>query len=795
MDINTPNSKFNTYINNTVESIKVWTNFLYEYNREENVCFRKAVNSKWKLISSEDDKKLIEKVADKAVELRNFDVSKRYEVAAERVYFNAFDYAQQALDNCLKLNEALRKNIENSKKSTPSDDTKIIDSGLGPFDRRLYREFITANNKSQNKVPFSTQYKEPATSGLIVGEKYLRESKIENEKNETNVIKGHIAARSALAKDIRYIGVPALINTYALTKLYGSEGGAKLINKRGERRWYEVDQAIGIGSTDLANFSSNPTTSSLISWGNADPYGRTPYHFTDFAFAKYWNKVENNRLITLRRFGAPIVDNLKFPGMDGIKKEGTPGDEDGKGGSTDAGSTSRILFPPMAHAITYFGEETGNKLSELLKFTTGMKWDEVISNVWEVGAESTPGAGEGPGVYKALAGLSKMLAVAGGDFNPQLVMNKGKLPPDPYSEGPYENRILGPVNRIDSVKKRVAGMEFEWNGLNLQFEYVARPIGGINPKAVLLDILSNFLIIGSASAVFFGGQHRFMADPAIYPFLGGDKGIEAWYSGKPIEWAGNAISSFAGRVTNEDGGIMEGAKNFFNQLLGRSGEGGIKGIFGAVKGLFSGGGIGSNVIKHHLAAKSSGTVPYLTGMKALLTGEPVGEWHVTIGNPLNPIAMIGNLICTGIEVELGDELGPDDFPTEIKLTVKLDHGMPRDRDAIQSIFNRGMGRIYDLPDGFEGTADGQTKIDDYTANANETGTAAAIRGWLAGPSKLGGRSGPSAIKETSNQGVISVWSRAPFAAVSPNENLINEAGDIARSAYRSVDWLALKSLK
>ena len=791
---NTPDTKFQTFVDNTVDSIKVWTNFFVQYNLPENDCFRRSVNTKYKEISQDDDRNFAEKAADKAVALRNFKLDGYHEIAAQRVHFKEIDYAQQALDGCLKRNDALKKKYENEKNTTTSDDAYTPEgSGIGPFDRRLFREFILSNNESQDRIPFSTQFRESATTGLIVSEKYIRDSEIEGE---TDAIKQANDARAVLAGDLFYIGVPALQNTYALTKLYGSEGGEKLINKRGERRWYEVDQAFGTGATDLAGFSMNPTTSSLISWGNADPYGRTPYHFTDFAFAKYWNKIENNRLITLRRFGAPIVDNLKFPGMDGIQKIGTPGTETAEG-TVDQGSTTKILFPPMAHAITYFGEETGNSLNALLKFTTGMKWTDVKSDVWQVQAQSTPEAGQGPGaggLFKSLTGLSKMLAVAGGDFNPEFIMNKGQLPPDPYTDGPYENRILGPVNRIDSVKRREAGLDFDWSGLNIQFEYVARPIGGINPKAVLLDIMSNFLIIGSASAVFFGGQHRFMGNPAKYPFLGGEKGIEAWYSGKPLQWAGNTIDQFVGQVT-EPNGPMAQAGDFFNQLLSGFAEGGLKGIFGPVKGLFTEGKVGANVIKQQLAEKSVGQVPYLTGMKALLTGEPVGEWHVTIGNPLNPIAMIGNLICTGIEIEFGDELGPDDFPTEMKITVKLDHGMPRDRDAIQSIFNRGMGRIYDLPDGFEGTADGQTEIDRYTANANETGTAAAIRGWLAGPSKLGGRSGPPVIKQPSNQGVTSVWSRAPFAAVSPNENLINSEGEMARSAYRAVDWLALKSLK
>ena len=83
------------------------------------------------------------------------------------------------------------------------------------------------------------------------------------------------------------------------------------------------------------------------------------------------------------------------------------------------------------------------------------------------------------------------------------------------------------------------------------------------------------------------------------------------------------------------------------------------------------------------------TIPYIQGMRALLTGEPVGEWHLTIGNPMNPIAMIGNLICNNLEIEIDETagLGPDDFPLGWSITVTLEHGMARDRDAIESMFN------------------------------------------------------------------------------------------------------------
>lgn len=769
--LSNPNSN-DEAIQQRIKNIKYWPSFENEYNN--NKCFQNKINAAY----SEQNKKIKRKLK----KGKYINLGESNTKAASFMFSKQLEESQNLLKECIQQENAKAASTDRGQQTTSPDDVKAPSYEGSPFDRRLDRLLTFADSdKSAINIPFSSNYQYSATSGFFASEKFLRES---NMTDKDSIIEASEKLQKAAQKDSINIGVPALMNNYAITKLYGSEGGKYLINKRGERRWYEVDElSNGSGSISGNAFSMNPTTSSLINWGGADPYGRTPYHFTDFVFAKYWKKIENNRLITLRRYAAPIYDNLKFPGM-------------------TANNTKDLSeFPPMATAITYFGEETENKLSSLLKFTTGVPWDDVKSDVWEVNTTATPDSEAGPpGIFGGISQMARVLNVAVGKNDHQLTMNKGNLPPDPYTGGPYENRIMGPVNRIDSVKKRKAGINFEWSGLSLVFEYVARPVGGVNPKAVLLDILSNFLVIGSASAVFFGGQHRFMADPGKYPFLGGDKGVEAWYNGKPLEWAGTAIKTFAGDVTDPTGNIAKGSKSFMDTLLGQGGKFSMEGLFGAVKGLFDPNGaaakVAGNLIVDQIAGKSTGAVPYLQGLKALLTGEPVGEWHITVGNPLNPIAMIGNLVCTGLEVEFGDELGPDDFPTEIKFTVKLDHGMPRDRDAIQSIFNKGMGRIYDLADNFEGTADGQSKVDANTEQSKNSGSIALSKGWLAGPSTMGSKSGKAIVKTPSNNGEPSVWSPLEFRAVSPNENLLDEKGVLtARSQFSLVDWIALKTAK
>lgn len=779
-------SKIDQLVERALKAIENALNFTDYYTTNE--CFRVKVNTLFNQLITGD--------GFFSRDIKPSGLHHIHPIAAARVYKEALARAKQFLEECLRAQYTKTKNDEVSSQVPLADyDGPGQNSTISPFDKRLQRLFLQ-EDKTVLVTPYDTRYKQVSTTGYLISEDKIKESQIEKEADVILALKER---RKQLGMDDFFIGIPSLVNTYSITRLYGSKGGDYLVNRKGERKWYEIDQT----ADGELGFSLNPTTSSIISWGNGDPYGRTPYHFSDFVFCKYWNIVPNNRMITLRRYAAPIVDNLKFPGMDGLtdfgtasaqSDEKTPQTQNVSPGTPDQGTGKKVTFPPMATAVTYFGEETGNSLSSILKFSAGLNWGEVQAKVFEVQSQSNPDMEAGPaGLFGGLTKFAKMLNIATGSFDQQAILNKGNLPPDPYSNGPYENRIIGPVNRIDAVKRRDAGLKYD-NKISIVFEYVARPIGGINSKAVLLDILSNFLVIGTASAMFWGGQHRFMANPQQYPFMGGEEGIQKWYRGDPVGWGQSSIDTFADKITDAAGGIVDMAKGFFNALLGKGDNAG----FGGLKNLLTGDNIAGNIIRAKSAEKSEGQIPYLTGLKALLIGEPVGEWHVTIGNPLNPIAMIGNLICDSIEVELGDELGPDDFPLDIKVTVNLDHGMVRDRDAIQSIFNRGMGRVYDLPDGFAGSADFESRINKYTGNQSATGTQPSFAGgtFIADAGTTGGKFGKSAIKQNVMSGAVSVWNRDKFSAVSANQDLSFTGNKVLnRSAYRSAEWVALKSLK
>lgn len=158
----------------------------------------------------------------------------------------------------------------------------------------------------------------------------------------------------------------------------------------------------------------------------------------------------------------------------------------------------------------------------------------------------------------------------------------------------------------------------------------------------------------------------------------------------------NSVNSFFGNVF----------KNGINVTSSENEEAGSSIVEGAKK-VFEG--------RMHNRVLSKTTFPTITGFRSLLTGEPVGEWHLMVGNPLNPIIVCGNLICTDMSVTFSDELGPDDFPVQMDVTYTLEHGMPRDSAAIQSMFNRGEGKIYNLPDYIAATtSDFESRIDAFT---------------------------------------------------------------------------------
>lgn len=453
----------------------------------------------------------------------------------------------------------------------------------------------------------------------------------------------------------------AASKTSAIGKPYGSpvdiptspgedwsgKGNEALFN-----RWYSFFYTgpVGGGGTQPVNYFEdevgwdarlprrNPTASNLITWSRAGGgQNSVEYSWEDFLYAKNYGRVPNNYMITLRRFGTPVGDNLL--------------------------NAARQGAPDIGRLVSWMDGEK-NKLSDLMKFSYKVKWKEFKSEIQTLNGGGHGGAGSGSLMGKILQAT---------DTAGSKVAGKGKdrSNVDPY--GSEKNKTLGPINVIDKMMVRERGMEFNQQ-LALTFEYEMRSIDGIDGKVAFLDLLMNVLMVTYNRGEFWGGAIRYTGGKRKSNPLAGQEGMEALGRG-----------DFGGFLD----GLSQGLTSRLNDLTGGKGFS-LEGIGNAIKS------VGANV-GMRMAGEAGDAMgrPQAQAANALLTGEDTGEWHVQIGNPTQPMLSVGNMILENTEIIFDGPLSVDDFPTKMTVKCTLKPARPRDRDDIQMMFVPNNGnRLY-----------------------------------------------------------------------------------------------------
>lgn len=445
-------------------------------------------------------------------------------------------------------------------------------------------------------------------------------------------------------------------------------------------------------STTMNEFlqaKQNPTYQNILKYYSDptfDKYGLAKYRMQDFIYLKYYNQIPNNYMVTLRRYTRPCEDH-----MFGI---------DAPAALTNAMNGFPDTFVNIATAVTYMGEQTGNKLSEILKFDYGANWEDKQAKVESLqnpdgglaaqmrdraGVDDSFMSGEANlfqmgaknSVLNALkfAGMSLGSGVSVGDA----LASQHKPEGDIFAQR-YGEEFYGDMNVIQNVKLRSRGLTFT-NSFSLTFEYSLKSLKCVNPRVAMMDILTNFLVLTGNYGSFWGGATIFYGQHNIAPQFGDPRLLREGKYGEYMESLWDSVKSGFSQLA-ASGGAAEG-DNILEKIVG-TGKALLSGGFQALLGNLLGGNIG-------VAGQSQVT-------QALLSGAPSGYWHVTIGNPLDPIAMMGNMAVTKTTVEFSDVLGYDDFPTEVKFIVDLEHARPRDNAAIENMFNGAKGRFYTFTD-------------------------------------------------------------------------------------------------
>ena len=515
----------------------------------------------------------------------------------------------------------------------------------------------------------------------------LKSSASMYSKKQTGSIDGPTVANGQ-GTMVNAVGSDSLFNPFRIFRYSKFANGQKEYNLGNHKFIYNEAKS----TDDSKQVFNNPTATQIIEWANlkaaskGGPMYPYPYQINDFLWCKYYGKIPNNRLVTLRRYPIPVEDNLAI-------------------------HQDKLPLIPLAQAVTWWGGDTGNSLDKILGMTYGFNWGDLNTKVQDVAGNEV-----GAGSALDVVGLTETSAAIGGlsgktvrqiisatvfaDENNKLAASGADKIYQEYDkasygpEGPYWNRVLGPVNVINSSKTRTEGLTYT-HGISLTFEYNLRSYGRVNPKVAMLDLISNFLSLTYSTAPFFGGSIRYFRQTGyLAPAFNTDEMEKGNYVDGMIEAAGAYLNS-----------IEKAANNFkdFAQQINKAFTGGAtatadgatnigEGFTGRLKEAVSTIG-NSRLANDIIGARLAPLIQEPLRMRALLDGRAVGEWHVMVGNPADPIAVIGNLCLEKTEMSFSEELGEDDFPVGVKFVVTLQPGRPRAKQDIESMFNLGGGNL------------------------------------------------------------------------------------------------------
>jgi hypothetical protein len=481
--------------------------------------------------------------------------------------------------------------------------------------------------------------------------------------------------------------------------------------------------------------SRNPTAKQIIDVVNGgskipnylnpnSPYRGQIYNVKDFIFCKYYGVLPNNRMVTLRRFAHPTLDSLRVLVNDSVGDFNAVDAKDDKGNANNNGFNKIAEYNkpdksieglgkmqdlnaeyntslPVAQLVTFFGGDTGNTLNTILGIDTGLNFglqtQEPVKNeqTGDIGLMNSPygdliksiiSSGNNPISETDIESTDKLLATLVAPEKNINRLQRALLDEAVTAEGPLSKKIFVNLNTVNQVAVRQQGFSGGTNPFTLNFHYTLTSAGEVNSKLLFLDLMTNVLSVGSDYGQFLTPEIRIQQTAVGMGFPGGPAGYVKSIT-DPVNYIRDVVGKMlsAGnvdRIKAAETAASSSASKIYtevNQFINT----------GKMENYAT-----SQLSKSIAVMLSEAFLKKIYYSPLMLSGYPTGEWHLTVGNPLNPIAMMGNLVCNNVKINFNDDLGPDDFPTEMTVSLQLMPGRQRHRGDWESMFNRGNGRLY-----------------------------------------------------------------------------------------------------
>ena len=498
---------------------------------------------------------------------------------------------------------------------------------------------------------------------------------------------------------------PSLFNPYHGIPVYGIMENVPLMDGTilHKHSQDEIAKLSDCSIRELVNLSS--VRKSIL--------GNARYKYADFMYCKDLGKISNNHMITLRKFAFPVGDNIFRSTVT------TTADEGKDDPMSSVGDVGRM--------ITWFDTDD-NKLSDIMSYEYEASWKKLDAKIQQLDSqEDDEGRGIAGKIINNLSpgyNLGTAHGINSGGLLGKLMNSMGiGASTHEYQHNDValgrnydNNKVYSPKDTIQDTHIYEGKLTFK-HEFTLNFSYKLRAYDNINPKSAFLDLLGNILTVTYRKGTFWGGRREVLG---AKPYKAGwqkynnilkglsDAGGDLWKNIFHLEGANtdsllSALSQFNGALLDivKSAGLdigsmannaLQSAKDFLSGNMTAS-EVGDKIKNGAQKAA-------KGVQKLNLGQAMMGSInnklgrPALYAFDSLLTGAKVGLWHVTIGNPKNPIATFGNLILTNAKITHSGPLGFDDFPTELHVSVSLKHAMSRDATEISKMYTKGQNGIY-----------------------------------------------------------------------------------------------------
>lgn len=484
--------------------------------------------------------------------------------------------------------------------------------------------------------------------------------------------------------------VPSMFNPFYGINVVGITGNTPLINN-GDEHKINVKGDNNKGKQITANYNKNITEDlsdcsikKLVELSNQQKLGRGTYKYADFMYCKNLGKYSNNRLITLRKFPIPVGDNI----WDLAKING----KDDTWGAVS-------LPIDVGRLVTWMDDV--NKLENILKYNYKEGWEKKEGEMQEVSSQEDSADRGLIGsivnlanpTYRHMVGTgfagggNSILGMFEGQSDNRFFKAKSTNQDHTILTMYDKNRVYEPTGTVRDTHLYTGKLEFTQN-FEIVFDYELRAYENINPRTALLDLLNNIQQVTYRSGKFWGGQVWFAGAP-------GNR--EGWANANAfIDGAFDTVSDTFSMLLRGDMNFGD----FLGNMANKIGEGISKGANNLAQGL-SDGSLGKKIAdaaeKYDVGGMLKGMLknnlgrPALYATNSILTGDPVGLWHLTIGNPRNPIMAIGNLIIEDSTIQHYGPLGIDDFPIGLKVSVQLKHAKSRDMVDIGKMYT--MGRM------------------------------------------------------------------------------------------------------